>query len=154
MSKNNSIAPVFASPFALLGLSDPFRAFDEGTLFTPRAIADGFPALKVDVRETDDSYIVEADFPGASKDDITLTVEDGALTIAYEKAEESETPEDSEPGKYLVRERKSSFVSVKRTIELGDIDEDGTKANFADGVLTVTAAKKEPVETKKVVAID
>ena len=153
MSRNNSIAPVIASPFGLLGLADPFSIFDEP--LASRPAFRGLPTLKVDVRETDSSYIVEADLPGAAKDDISLSFEDGALTIAYEKSEESETPEGGEDkGTYIVRERKSSFVSVKRTIEVGDVDEDNAKATFEDGVLTVTLDKKEPEQTKKLLPID
>ena len=132
------------------------------------------PRLRADVRETEDSYIVEADFPGAAKGDIELSLDDGILTIAYEKeenfsegskpeaedekaaegTEETEAAEEAKPVEtYLVRERHSK-VSMRRSFALPDADEENTTAKLEDGVLTVTVGKKEKKETRKLVSID
>jgi len=88
-------------------------------------------AVPVDVIDTDEAFVVRADLPGVSADDIDVTVEDDrVLTIAAEReAEETE-------GRHVKRER--SRQAVRRTVRLPDaVDADGTTASYDAGVLTV-----------------
>ena len=83
----------FTNPRASLLSWDPFRELNRvGRWLNSQddePIALGFP---VDVRETDNSYIVEANLPGWSKDDVQVTLEDSVLTISAEKTESNATP--------------------------------------------------------------
>jgi HSP20 family protein len=106
-------------------------------------------SVKCDVKETDKGFEITADFPGAVKEDIDLSLDEGVLTISYEKNEEKEDDDDEKS--YIVKER--SRVSMKRSLMLGDVDENSAKATLENGVLTFTIDKKEPVETKKTIEI-
>ena len=141
----NSIMPVGSDPF---GIFDP-SGWDR-SLAPVRSVAKpAFASVKCDVKETDEGFEITADFPGADKDDINLSLDEGVLTISYEKSEEKDEGDD-EKG-YIVKERSS--VSMKRSLMLGDVDEESAKATLENGVLTLTIDKKEPVETKKTIEI-
>lgn len=134
----NTLAPI---PFGILNL-DPFDGFDR--MMMPARIN----SLKCDVKETEEGFEITADFPGAAKEDIGLSIDGGVLTLAYDKAEEKE---EGDGEKYLVKERSS--VSVKRSFDLGEVDEESAKATLDGGVLTIKINKREPVETKKTIEI-
>ena len=85
--------------------------------------------------------------PGYKKDDITISVDKGELTVTFEKNDEEE-----ENKKYLHRERKS-YSKVTRSFFLGDVNEDEIDANFKNGILSLVCPKKEQVETKKTISI-
>ena len=134
----NTLAPI---PFGILNL-DPFENFDR--MMLPARIN----PLKCDVIETETGFEITADFPGAAKEDIGLSIDGGVLTLSYDKDEEKE---EAAEGKYLIKER--SKMSVKRSFDLGDVDEESAKATLDGGVLTVKIAKKDPAETKKTIEI-
>ncbi len=98
--------------------------------------------FKVDVKDEKDHYILEADMPGITKDEIALDYHDGYLTIAINKKEEKE----EEKQNYIHRERRS--VSMHRTFNMGDLESDQIEANLKDGILTIKAPKAKAVETK------
>jgi HSP20 family protein len=103
--------------------------------------------FKIDVREENDTYVVEADLPGFKKDNIRLSYEDGDLTIEA-KAEE-EKKEDKKT--YLHRERRQ--CQMRRTIHLGELDPDKIEASLKDGILTITAHKAQVIENKRQITI-
>lgn len=99
--------------------------------------AGSFP---VDVRETDNSYVVEAELPGFSEKDIQVSVDDGALVI--EAKRESSKDSKEEKGRWVLKER--SFEEVRRAFRLPeDADAEGIEASFRNGLLTLEAKKKE-----------
>jgi HSP20 family protein len=92
---------------------------------------------RVDISETDDSYLIKADVPGVAKDDLKLSVEDGVLTVQGERHQEQR----EENRRYHRIER--SYGSFSRSFTLpADADAAAVKAVAADGQLTVTVAKK------------
>lgn len=100
---------------------------------------------RMDLRETDDHYQVQADLPGVSKEDVSITVEDNQLTIRGERQAESRTEDD-----HVVRMERA-FGSFYRSIRLPRaVDESEIKATFTDGVLTVTLPKTEKSRPKKI----
>ncbi len=107
------------------------------------------PAL--DVTEKEKEYIVEAEVPGMSEDDIQLSLRDNVLTIKGEKKFESEEDEDN----YYYRERR--YGQFQRSIRLdGGVDDKKVDAEYSNGVLTIhlpkskeTMAKQIPVKSKK-----
>ena len=99
---------------------------------------------KVNVYEYEDKVGIVAEIPGLTKKDISVEVEDGTLTISGEK---HNILEDN-GAKVLRRELKAS--SFKRNFELGEnLDGDNIKADFKDGVLSISIPKIEPEKPKK-----
>ena len=102
------------------------------------------PAMKVDVEDKGDSYLLLADLPGMKKEDVKLSVEDGVLTIAVEQ--KTETNEEDKDRNYVFRERRS--VSMSRSFSLEGVNEEGITAEFTDGVLHLTLPKTAEPEAK------
>ena len=119
----------------------PSRIFFDDSLFK------GEETVKCDVFEKDGKIFVEMEAPGYTKDDISLSIDKGELSVTFEKENEKE-----ENKKYLHRERKS-YSKVTRTFYLGDVSEDEIDASFKNGVLVVSAPKKKEIETKKTISI-
>ncbi|MFT3751212.1 MAG: Hsp20/alpha crystallin family protein [Agriterribacter sp.] len=91
----------------------------------------------VNIHETKDAYHLELSAPGLKKEDIKLNVEDGLLTISYEK-KESTTSED-----YKTVRREFAYNSFKRSFTLSDkINAGDIQAKYEDGVLKVFVPKK------------
>lgn len=104
--------------------------------FTPRAALAPVPALEM--VEDEKAYRLTAELPGLAEKDVEINVADGVLTIAGEKKEESERKEKG----FMLSERR--YGSFQRQIALpADVDAEGIKAQFKDGILTVTMAKDE-----------
>nr|WP_072514312.1 Hsp20/alpha crystallin family protein [Ndongobacter massiliensis] len=119
--------------------------------FFNTSLTNGFldTTFKVDVENQEKSYVVTADLPGIDKKEVQIDVEDGTLTIAVEKSEESS--DSDEKKNYLHRERR--FSSCSRTIRLADIDESNISASLENGVLRVEIPKAEEVINKKTIQI-
>lgn len=125
-------------PFSSHGfpLYDPFRVFD-GWLGRDESWG-RLSSFRTDIREEEDRYILEADLPGCSRDDVEVTVENDRLTICARRSEESGAEDDRG---YLRRERISG--SFSRSFDLSAVDADRISAAYSDGVLTLTLPKKE-----------
>lgn len=119
----------------------PSRLFFDDSFFK------GEETVKCDVFEKDGKVFVEMEAPGYTKDDISLSIDKGELSVTFEKEDEKE-----EHKKYLHRERKS-YSKVTRTLYLGDINEEEIDASFKNGILVVSAPKKKEIETKKKISI-
>ena len=98
------------------------------------------PAFRTDIRDTGDSYVLEAELPGFKKENISLDLKDGILTITASQSESSE--EGS--GSYIRRERR--YGSFQRSFDVTGIDETGISAAYQDGVLCLTLPKAKPAE--------
>lgn len=107
-------------------------------------------SFKVDVKETDDAYTVEADMPGVTKDNIDIEHSNDTLTIAVDYKDEDDKKDDG--GNYVYRERK--HASMKRSMVLKDGDEDAISAKLENGVLTVTVPKKHHNDGARKISID
>ncbi|MGM9881863.1 MAG: Hsp20/alpha crystallin family protein [Bacilli bacterium] len=103
--------------------------------------------IKSDVYEKDGNVVVEMEAPGFTKDDISISIDKGELSVTFEKKDEEE-----ENKKYLHRERKS-YSKVTRTFYLGDVSEDKIDASFKNGILVITSPKTKEIETKKTISI-
>lgn len=106
--------------------------------------------MKTDVKETDDHYEVIVDLPGFSKDEISLELNNGNLTIATQKRLTKENQ-----GKMLRQERYMG--TMQRTFYVGDsLTEEDIKAKYENGVLTLLIPKKEArkVPEKKQICIE
>ena len=113
---------------------DPFKEMEdlEKQFFGRQA-----PAFKTDIKENDTAFILEAELPGYSKDEIHAEVKGGYLTITAEHKKETEEKDD----KYIRRER--SYGSYKRTFGIKGINGDAITASYKNGILSLTLPKLE-----------
>ena len=98
--------------------------------------------MKTDIRETDDAkaYRLAVELPGFKKDEISLDLRDGYLTISAEKGLDKD--EENKKGRVLRQERYSGACS--RSFYVGDVKPEDVKAKYESGVLTVLIPKEEP----------
>jgi HSP20 family protein len=103
----------------------------------------------IDVRETETELVVEAELPGMDERDISVTLNNGVLTLKGEKKAEREEKKDD----YHLTER--SYGSFQRSFRVPDtIDADKVRAVFEKGVLKVTLPKRpEAVKAEKRIPI-
>lgn len=91
----------------------------------------------IDVRETETELVVEAELPGMDEKDVSVTLNNGILTLKGEKKSEREEKKDD----YHLTER--SYGSFQRSFQVADtVDADKVKAAFEKGVLKVTLPKR------------
>lgn len=102
----------------------------------------------LDVKETKDSYIMEMDLPGKTENDVHIELDNGVLTIASKKEDVSEK-KNEENGKWLIKERRVSQFSRRFSLP-EDVNAEEVKANFKNGVLTVTLPRKALPAPKKI----
>ncbi|MEZ7827985.1 MAG: Hsp20/alpha crystallin family protein [Brachymonas denitrificans] len=94
--------------------------------------------IRIDVKETDKEFTVQAEMPGVSKEDIHVSVEGSIVTL---RAEIRQEDRQTEGEKVLRTERYHGEVS--RSFQLpADIDEANAKARYDNGVLCLTLPKK------------
>ena len=95
-------------------------------------------APPIDVYETDDRYVITAEVPGISREQVDLAVQDNRLTHPRHRGPAA-SPESATRHYHQVERGHGSFL---RTFEFADaVDEEGITADLRDGVLTVTLPK-------------
>jgi HSP20 family protein len=134
-------------PFNLLnrlGVSDPFAVDAFANKLSEDVTGNNWrPA--VDIKEEDNSYVINADLPGIDPKDIEVTMEDGVLTIKGER--ESEKEETGTSYKRVER----TYGSFYRRFSLPDTaDSENIKANGKNGVLEVVIPKQKKVLARKI----
>ncbi len=121
------------------------RLFDDA--FTrPLRMYDGQMSIPaVDMYQTDDEIVVKAAVPGAKADDVQINVTGEVLIIKGEIGEKEEVKEKA----YHLREQR--WGVFERTIALPtDVIADKAKAEFENGILTITLPKAEEVRPKTI----
>ena len=110
--------------------------------------------MKTDVRETKDGYDVFVDLPGFKKDEITMKLENGTLTVSAAKGLDKD--EEQKDKKYVRRERYAGAMS--RSFYVGEhVAVEDIHPKYENGILSFTVPKKEQkaVEEKnKFIAIE
>jgi HSP20 family protein len=112
----------------------------------------GLPAFQnwrnpaVDIQETDQHYLIQAELPGLSEADVKISVEDNLLVIESAKKAESEKKTENN---WLVRERQS--YSFRRSFALPkDVDQEAIAASFKDGLLTLEVPKTAKAQPRQI----
>jgi len=101
------------------------------------------PAL--DVYDDKDHYVVKAEVPGMNKDDIDVSLHEGSLTITGERKSEHAGQETG------VYRSERFFGRFQRTVDLPTgVDASRVKADYRDGILTVTLPKAEEAKPKRI----
>ena len=134
---------------------DPFfegwRNMDRAAACDPNMSAG---MMSTDVRETDKGHMVDIDMPGFKKDDISLDLQNGYLTVSAHRNSSHEDKDDN--GRWLRRERYAG--SCSRSFYVGeDVKDSDIHASYKDGTLCLETPKPEAqqqVETKHQIAIE
>jgi HSP20 family protein len=138
--------------------ADPYREFEDiydrmGQLVN--AVFMGGPHWHVvdvpwaplaDITEADDAYVIEAELPGVTKDNINVEVNDREVVISGEIPRQDE---EGEKGRRRRRARRTGKFEL-RSVLPGDINPDNITANLSDGVLTVRVPKAEAAKPRRV----
>ena len=102
--------------------------------------------MRTDVRETEDTYELDVDLPGFKKDEVTVDLQDGYLTISAAKALDKD--ESDQKGKFLRQERYSG--SMSRSFYVGDdVESADISAKYEDGILKISVPKAAQKELPK-----
>ncbi|NPA92076.1 MAG: Hsp20/alpha crystallin family protein [Chloroflexi bacterium] len=100
---------------------------------------------QIDMYQTNDEVVVKATIPGVKPEDLHITVSGDVLTIRGEIKEEEEVKDAT----YLIRERR--YGTFSRSVPLPvPVVADKAKAEFENGVLTLTLPKAEEVRPKTI----
>ena len=126
---------------------DFFKDFGKGFWVKPVA----FPgetelSMKIDVKEDDQNFTVQADVPGVKKEDIQIDIDGGQVTV---RAESKQEKEEKKGEKTVYSERSYGMVSRSFTLPV-DVDEKGAKAEYKDGVLNLVLPKKANGTAKRI----
>ncbi len=91
--------------------------------------------FKIDVKDSKEAYLVEAEMPGIKKEDVKIDFNDGRLILSVQRDEQVE----EEKNNYIHRERR--LTSMQRGVYLKDIKPDEITAKLENGVLRISAPK-------------
>ncbi len=103
--------------------------------------------FKVDVQDNEKEFVIEAELPGVSKEEVSIEMSEGKLSIGIDRSQELE----EEKKNYIHRERRHS--SMQRCIYLRDADTEEIEARLENGILTVKVAKIDASEKVKKIDI-
>lgn len=120
------------------------RLFDEA--FTrPLSLSSVVAMPAIDMYQTDDEVVVKAALPGLKPDDVQISVTGDLLTLRGEFKQENEKKDAT----YHIREHR--YGAFERSIMLPtDVQTEKAKADFENGVLTITLPKAEAVKPKTI----
>jgi HSP20 family protein len=123
------------------------RLFDDA--FTrPLSLSNGWRGAAVpaiDLYQTQDEVVVKASLPGFKPDQVQVNVTGDVLTLKGEVRDEQETAEKA----YHIRERR--WGSFERSVMLpSGVAADKAKADFENGILTITLPKAEEARPKTI----
>jgi HSP20 family protein len=138
MLTTHLLVPRRASPLASFGWGDFDRVFDRlwsDGVAAPTGVRAYAP--RIDFTETDTELRVAAELPGIEEKDIQVQLEDGVLTIRAERTAGVKDDDAKE-----VRHVETFHGKYERSLRLNvDVDADGVKAVYRNGILTVTMPK-------------
>ncbi|MGF1555164.1 Hsp20/alpha crystallin family protein [Paucihalobacter sp.] len=103
----------------------------------------GITLPAVNIKETNDQYVLELAIPGMKKSDFSIEVDNKILSISSEVKTENQTEESN------YTRREFGYSSFKRTFTLPDtVESDRVNANYNDGILLVMLPKREEAKQK------
>ena len=99
----------------------------------------------VDILERGNEVVLKVDLPGVSQEEIDIRVEENTLTIQGERRLIKDTPEEN----YIQIERP--YGTFRRTFNIPRmIRQEGIKASYKDGVLTIVLHRKHEIQPKQI----
>lgn len=128
------------TPFEKSGF-DIFNAFND---FEKNFFGGSMPVntCKTDIRDDGEKYVMEAELPGFTKEDIKLDINGSYLVLTAEHQNEKDEKDDK--GKYIRKER--SYGSYTRSFDITGVDTENISAEYKDGILKIDLPKKASEE--------
>jgi HSP20 family protein len=127
-------------------LDDLFAGFFRPVADSGRAAVTAAVEIRVDVREDDKAYVVDAVVPGVRKEDINVAIDGNEVSISAEVRKEKETKE----GERVLRSERYYGKTARSFALAQEIDEANASARYADGILTLTLPKKAVPSARKI----
>lgn len=130
------------NPFGDIARVDPFSNIDD--IFKDFRLTPSWsslpsePRIKMDVAETDKTYVVKAEIPGVSKEDIKVSIEGNQVSISAETRKETE----EKSGEIIVRSERYYGQQYRSFALACEVDEEKSEARYQNGVLELTLPKK------------
>lgn len=118
------------------------RFFNDDSFFS-----NSVSPMKVDIKDTADAYILEAEIPGIEKEQLNIDYQNNYLTISTNTEDELNEEKDN----YIRRERRSQKMS--RSFYIENINADTIDAEYKNGLLKITLPKDDLNSKKKTIAI-
>ena len=128
---------------------DPLDDLFRGFFVRPVEVGGGGegPEMKLDVREQEKQYVVHADIPGVSRENIHVHIEGPVVSISAERRQEKDIKE----GERVLRTERY-FGKASRSFQLAqEVDESQASAKYVDGVLELTLPKKAANQARRLV---
>ncbi len=133
----NGLTPFERSTYDLFNVFHEF----EKDFFNTQPSAD-LRSCRTDICDKGDKFVLEAELPGFSKEDINIDINGDRLTLsAVHKTEKEDKDKD---GNYICRER--TFGSYQRSYDISNINADAIEAEYKNGILTLDLPKKQKTE--------
>ena len=130
------MAIVHYEPWSLVDrLARQFEQFENNVSWIP----------SVDVQEEAERFVVRADLPGVSREDLEITAEDGVLTV---RGQRKATTQEQKAGYQRIERVAGSFLrrfTLPKTAQA-----DAIKASYVDGVLEVSIPKQPKPESRRI----
>lgn len=126
-----------------------FDAFDRSLGLFPSFTTTTVANPKVDVRETNQAYIMDMDLPGLSENDVEISLKDRVLSISSMQETKKEETKNETEAEYLIRERRTSGFARRFTLP-EDIDAEKVDASFRNGVLTITIPRRPETQPRQI----
>ena len=122
------------------------RLFDRFFMERPETeLSEGKWSPSLDISETKDALVINAEIPGINPDDINISIIDNVLTIKGEKKEEKEEKEENCYCKEICCGSFSRSVRLPVSVKTEDIN-----ASYKNGILKIVLPKKEEAKPKKI----
>lgn len=96
--------------------------------------------MRVDISETEQAYLVQAEIPGVSKGDIKVSIDGNRVSISAERKNEREM---RDAGGKVVRSEREYGQQYRSFVLPQEVDDAGAQARYQDGVLLLDLPKKE-----------
>ena len=137
-------------PISSRGLTTPFNSLLDNILeefLTPQkssAREEGNYSPRIEVKENDQGYVVEADLPGVTKDNLKVSVEGQRITIEAQVRRASESKE----GENIIHSERVARKYTRSFEVAHDVDDSLTVAKLEHGVLTLNLPKKQASQSR------
>lgn len=126
-------------------LDDFFAGFFRPVMQNERTAMGNTTEIRLDVREDEKSYVVDATLPGVKKDDIHVAIDGNEVSISAEVKNEKDVKE----GERVLRTERFYGKTTRRFALANEIDESGAAAKYEDGILKLTLPKKTATTARK-----
>jgi len=129
---------------------NPFREIDNFsrdisnfTDFSSLRFLGGMSSPRVDVFQTDTEVVVKAEIPGISKEDLNVYVDENSIRLSGQYKRDNEFKDEN------IFRSERYYGKFSRTIPLPvEIKSEQAKAEYKDGILSITVPKVEPTKAK------